>query len=204
MTHAQKDAFFATLPSNALYALCDQALLERNALSLRQFVILARTYNAVIIQYRYKHGRLDQVREQLKALRALWDGVLIVNDFVALASECDGVHIGQSDLMLYAETPLAAAHAVRMKIGEDAIFGLSTRNSDEIVLANTMPVDYIGLGAYRVTGTKSNTVMLGNALDMLAATSEIPVAAIGGVTFDDRFDYAAMRVMGSALMNAVV
>lgn len=204
MTREQKDTFFATLPANALYALCDQALLDRHALSLRQFVILAQTFNAVIIQYRCKHGRIDQVREQLEALRTLWDGVLIVNDFVSLASECDGVHIGQDDLMLYGETPLAAARAVRKKIGEDAIFGLSTRNSDEILLANTMPVDYIGLGAYRATGTKSNTVMLGNALDALAATSEVPVAAIGGVTFDDRFDHAAMRVMGSALMNAMI
>lgn len=201
MRRSEVTAFFKALPNNSLYALCDQSLLEQYDCSLEAYVERCRRFDAALIQYRNKTQDVQSVAYQLQRLRSLWNGPLVVNDHWRLASLCDGVHVGQDDLAAFDQVFSTAASQLRDAIGADAILGLSTRNADEIVIANTLPLDYIGLGAYRVTGTKSNTVVLGEKLDTLASASAHPVAAIGGVGFDDRFEHAAMRVMGSALLR---
>lgn len=201
MTRSEIDAFFAALPSNALYALCDQALLDTFNLSLKTYVDRCRTLGVPLIQYRAKGADADAVAERLTALRDLWDGLLIVNDHWRLSSFCDGLHVGQDDLLAFGGDPATAAAALREAVGPDCIVGLSTHNAAEIAAANHLPVDYIGLGAFRATGTKTDAAVLGAELDALAAASRHPVAAIGGIGFDDRFKHARMRVMGSALMR---
>ena len=201
MTRSEIEAFFTALPSNAVYALCDQGLLEGSALSLEEYAALCRREGVSLIQYRNKHDEDARVSEQLRRLRGAWEGVLIINDRWRLHTLCDGVHVGQEDLSAFGTTPEAGAAALRGHLGPGCIIGLSTHNLREIENANRLPVDYIGLGAYRATGTKSDAAVLGEALDTLAAASRHPVAAIGGVGFEDRFEYARMRVMGSALMQ---
>lgn len=201
MRRSEIGAFFKALPPNSLYALCDQSLLDQFDCALEAYADRCRGLGAALIQYRNKSRDMDAIAEQLQRLRMLWDGPLLVNDHWRLASLCDGVHVGQEDLAAFSEVFTDAAEQLRNAVGEDAIVGLSTRNAHEIAVANTLPLDYIGLGAYRVTGTKSNTVVLGERLDTLASTSVHPVAAIGGIGFEDCFEHAAMRVMGSALLK---
>ena len=63
-----------------------------------------------------------------------------------------------------------------------------------------MDIDYIGLGAYRATDTKSEAKVLGDKLLEIAKLSTHPVGVIGGVTLDDNFeDYIAYKVIGSGL-----
>ena len=200
MTRSEIDAFFAALPSNALYGLCDQDLLEAHNLSLQTYVDRCRALGVSLIQYRSKAADLAVAAERLAALRALWEGVLIVNDHWRLHTLCDGLHVGQEDLLAFGGGPSAAV-ALREAVGPDCIIGLSTHNAAEIATANLLPVDYIGLGAFRATGTKADAEVLGTDLDALAAASRHPVAAIGGVGFGDRFAHARMRVMGRALMG---
>jgi thiamine-phosphate pyrophosphorylase len=76
---------------------------------------------------------------------------------------------------------------------------LSTHNKKEILTANTLDLDYIGLGAYRTTATKDVSTVLGDSLDQLASLSKHDVAAIGGIRFDDAFEHVKYRVMSSAL-----
>ena len=66
-------------------------------------------------------------------------------------------------------------------------------------MANLLDLDYIGLGAYRATNTKEDAAPLQEQLDDLAALSKHPVAAIGGVRFDDMFENVSYRVISSAL-----
>lgn len=87
-----------------------------------------------------------------------------------------------------------------MAIGEDKIIGLSTHNADEIAIANELDLNYIGLGAYRASSTKSEAKVLGDKLDEIAAHSTHPVAAIGGVKLDDVFQYVTYKVIGSGLL----
>jgi len=201
MTRSEIDLFFGTLPPNAVYGLCDRALLDTYGLSLETYCGLCRHKGVSLIQYRDKHASPAEMTDRLRTLRNLWDGVLIVNDRWELHALCDGVHIGQDDLARLGPDAPSAAKALRQAVGEGCIVGLSTHNADEIDAANRLPVDYVGLGAFRATGTKGDAAVLGIDLDTLAAVSVHPVAAIGGVRFADRFEHAAMRVMGSALMK---
>jgi thiamine-phosphate pyrophosphorylase len=184
-----------------LYALCDQALLEREGVSLETFVEICRSKNAEIIQYRNKADETEQVKKQLIKLRKLWDRFLIINDRYELAPFCDGIHIGQEDLDAIDPDASRALKALKTAIGSDKIIGLSTHNAAEIERANTLDLNYIGLGAYRNTGTKAVESILGEKIDHLAAASRHPVAAIGGVTFDDRFEHVTYHVIGSGLLK---
>lgn len=201
MTRSDINAFFAALPSNAVYGLCDQVLLDAYGLTPERYCALCRGEGVSLIQYRNKSADTEAVAETLAKLRSLWDGVLIVNDRWRLHTLCDGIHLGQDDLAAFGPDPDAAVAALRAQVGEACIVGLSTHNAGEIAAANRLDIDYVGLGAYRATGTKEDAAVLGESLDALAAASVHPVAAIGGVGFEDRFDHARMRVMGSALIK---
>ncbi len=89
---------------------------------------------------------------------------------------------------------------VRDKIG-DKILGLSTHNKKEILEANELDLDYIGLGAYRKTSTKDTENILGEKLSLLASFSKHPVAAIGGVRIKDKIKNVTYLVVGSNLYD---
>ena len=75
---------------------------------------------------------------------------LIINDRVdvALATDADGVHIGQSDM------PYEIA---RKLLGPDKIIGLSVENMNDLLRANELDVDYIGISPVYCTPTKTDT-----------------------------------------------
>ena len=185
-----------------LYALCDQSSLDSRKLSLSDFVKLAIKHNAEIIQYRNKDADTETVKASLIELRSLWDGFLIVNDKVELVYLCDGVHMGQEDLELIDTDIEYAVIKVREIIGKEKLLGISTHNEKEVVRANKMDLNYIGLGAFKQTLTKNVTNLLGDTLDLLAANSKHKVAAIGGVKLDDKFKNVSYLVIGSGLYES--
>jgi len=184
-----------------LYALCDKDMLLSRGVSLEEYITLAISLNAEIIQYRAKHNDIASIKSDLIKIRQLFDGYLIVNDVYELISYCDGVHIGQEDLIAIDSNPQKAVKTLREVIGKDKIIGLSTHNETEIKIANSLDLNYIGLGAYRATSTKNVPKLLGDKLDVLAAFSKHKVAAIGGVTMHDTFKNVTYHVMGSGLFN---
>jgi len=185
-----------------LYALCDQDSLSSRNLSLLDFVNLAKKHNAEIIQYRNKNANLDTIKTALIELRSLWDGFLIVNDKYELIPFCDGLHMGQEDLLKIDENLETAVVKIRDIIGVDKLFGISTHNESEVKEANNMDLNYIGLGAYKQTLTKSVTNILGDDLDEIASFSSHKVAAIGGVKLDDKFKNVEYLVIGSGLYES--
>jgi len=184
-----------------LYALCDQDMLDEKGVSLEDYIALAKQNSAEIIQYRNKNADIAFIKQQLINIRKLYDGFLIVNDAYELVEFCDGVHVGQEDLKMIDEDPLKAVKILRSVIGKDKILGISTHNMQEVLQANEMDLNYIGLGAYRDTSTKKDvSVVLGDSLDDIAAKSKHFVAAIGGVTKKDRFKNVVYHVIGSGLI----
>ena len=184
-----------------LYALCDQDMLDAKGVSLEEYIQLAKQNSAEIIQYRNKNADIAFIKQQLITIRKSFDGFLIVNDAYELIEFCDGVHVGQEDLKAIDEDPIKAVKTLRYVIGEDKILGISTHNNQEVEEANEMDLNYIGLGAYRATSTKSDvSVVLGESLDSIAAKSKHYVAAIGGVKLDDSFDNVTYHVIGSGLL----
>ncbi len=187
-----------------IYALCDIDLLQRFGLSLEEFVAIAKSYNCQIMQYRDKHSLLQEKKERLKILRELWEGVLIVNDDLALARLCDGVHIGQEDLAkieeLFGCDSKEEAIILLKKFAKAKIVGVSTHTIEEVKQANNLEIDYIGLGAYRATATKDVEVVLGESLSLIARASQHRVVAIGGVRVFDKIDNIWKKAIGSDLI----
>lgn len=186
--------------SMQLYALCDRDALRARDVPLEEFIQKAKLHDAKIIQYRNKHDDIALIKNDLILLRQVWDGFLIVNDYYELIPFCDGVHIGQEDLYAIDRDPIRAITILKTAIGNDKIIGLSTHNKSEIEIANELDINYIGLGAYRATSTKSEAKVLGESLDELASYSKHPVGAIGGVKINDVFQHVTYHVIGSGLL----
>jgi thiamine-phosphate pyrophosphorylase len=129
----------------------------------------------------------------------VYDGTVIVNDTIELIDYADGLHIGQEDIRAYGDDLVDAVKQIRHIIGRK-LLGLSTHNKEEILEANTLDLDYIGLGAYRATHTKSEANVGGKALIEAASHSTHPVGMIGGVVLEDMFDEPiCYKVIGSGL-----
>lgn len=183
-----------------LYALCDADALSQKGVDFASFIEKAKSHSGEILQYRNKFGDIAQIKNDLITLRHLWDGFLIINDHYELAPFCDGIHVGQEDLAKIDPDPVRAVTILKLAIGEDKIIGLSTHNRKEVMIANTLDLNYIGLGAYRATQTKSDAKVLGLELDEIAKDSLHPVAAIGGVKLEDQFNHVTYHVIGSGLL----
>lgn len=185
-----------------LYALCDQDLLDKKGLSLEDFIEIAKQKNAEIIQYRNKNADVAFIKQQLIKIRKLYDGFLVVNDAYELVEFCDGVHVGQDDLRAIDKDIFKAVKILREVIKKEKLLGISTHNKEEVLQANLMDINYIGLGAYRDTSTKDNiSTIIGEKLDEIASLSKHFVAAIGGVKESDKFVHVTYHVIGSGLLK---
>ena len=124
---------------------------------------------------------------------------LIINDRadVALAVDADGLHIGQSDM------PYEIARAL---LGKDKIIGLSVETMDEVIAANALDVDYIGISPVYATPTKTDTLTpFGlEGIDEVMRLTRHRCVAIGGMNRDTIGDVIARGVEGVAVVSAIV
>lgn len=123
---------------------------------------------------------------------------LIINDRVdvALATDADGVHIGQSDM------PYEIA---RKLLGPDKIIGLSVENMNDLLRANELDVDYIGISPVYGTPTKTDTAEP-FGLEGLRKAVELsvhPTVAIGGMNASTISDVIAAGADGVAVVSAI-
>jgi thiamine-phosphate pyrophosphorylase len=153
-----------------------------------------------VLQYRAKFGI---VPEQLRALRSLAadrGAIVIVNDDwrAVKTFDCDGVHLGPDD------SGFARVDEVRFAL-PDAIIGLSCGTIEELIRANAMDVDYLGIGCVFVTSSKADAgPPIGiDGLRALAARTSRPVAAIGGITLQNLADVRDTGVAMAAVISAV-
>ena len=184
-----------------IYALIDIDTLGRFDISLIDFVKFLEDYHIPIAQYRNKSGSNKEFIRDIRAIKDIFSGRLIINDRLEFANIADGIHIGQEDMSNISNTPKEAIDTIKESISSDKWIGLSTHNLSEIKVANELDIDYIGLGAYRKSNTKSDANVSGDALLEIAKASRHPVAIIGGVRLDDNFDkdIISYRVIGSNL-----
>ncbi|WP_285138424.1 thiamine phosphate synthase [Microbacterium sp. lyk4-40-TSB-66] len=111
----------------------------------------------------------------------------------------DGIHLGQSDL------PVDAARAL---LGADALVGWTANTPSHLAAAAALPkgtVDYLGVGVIRATATKPDHPQpLGVAgFAELAASTDLPCVAIGGIDVDDVTALRAAGAAGVAVVSAV-
>jgi thiamine-phosphate pyrophosphorylase len=182
-----------------IYALLDKEALVKRGLSIVELSQKIQALNIPIAQYRNKVGSIEEKRQDLLDIRRFYRGQLIINDTIELIEYANGLHVGQEDLRLYADDLTTAIALIRNKIGSK-LLGLSTHNKKEILEANELNLDYIGLGAYRGTQTKAEAKILGSEALVLAKESKHLVGLIGGVKLSDSFpSQIKYRVIGSDL-----
>lgn len=124
---------------------------------------------------------------------------LIINDRVdvALAVDADGVHIGQSDM------PYETARAL---LGKDKIIGLSVETMEEVIAANALDVDYIGISPVYATPTKTDTLApFGlEGIEKVMRLSRHRCVAIGGMNRNTIGEVIERGVEGVAVVSAIV
>jgi thiamine-phosphate pyrophosphorylase len=162
-------------PLSGLYLIVDRSVCDR---APEEITLAALKAGVRWFQYREKKDARSGVFEvalRLRRITADFGAVLIINDHadIAVATDADGVHLGQDDL------PLTEAR----KVVGDRIVGISTHSLEEAREASRNGADYVGFGPVFPTRTKDAGEPKG--VEMLAKVSQsvsIPVVAIGGIS----------------------
>ncbi len=182
-----------------VYLVTDRTLCGNK--SLEDVVLQALQGGVMCVQLREKDVStrffVEEARK-IKALTAQFRAPLIINDRldVALAGEADGVHIGQED-MPYAEA--------RNLMGPQAIIGLSVETWDDVVQAEELDVDYLGVSPIFETPTKTYTKGRWGleGLARIKAYSRHPLVAIGGLNASNAADAVMAGADGIAVVSAI-
>lgn len=184
----------------SLYLVTDRRIAgERD---LKEQVLKAVQGGCTMVQLREKDIDTRQFVEEARALMRALAGTgvpLIINDRidVALAADADGVHIGQSDM------PYEDA---RTLLGDEKIIGLSVENHQEVLEANALDVDYIGISPVFSTATKTDTATpFGlDGTRQAVLDSLHPCVAIGGMNRKTAGDVMAQGVDGIAVVSDIM
>lgn len=124
----------------------------------------------------------------------------VVNDDVEAARllHADGVHVGQSD---------AHVREAWVRLGDDAIVGVSVQTRCQALLACEAGASYLGAGAMFATGTKRDAQLVSSdTLREICAEvgAGTPVVAIGGIDAGNACELAGLGVDGVAAVSAIM
>ncbi len=197
-SNLQKALGFEPSAFNYLYALCDYETLSKKSLTLDDFIKIAKKKDVKIMQYRDKISSFEEQKSNLLYLKSQLNIPIIINDKIELIDFADGLHLGQEDFLKIHKDKKIATKLIRAKI-KNKLLGLSTHNEMEILEANGLELDMIGLGAYKNSSTKDVSTILGDKISYLAKISKHPVCAIGGVKIEDKIGNIKFNVVGSAI-----
>jgi thiamine-phosphate pyrophosphorylase len=180
------------------------AILDTGVLKSKDIMETARQIidgGANIIQLRDK---LSNTRELISISRDLQklchdNGVLfIINDYldIALASDADGLHLGQNDL------PISIA---RSEMPIDKIIGCSVQTIEQARKAIEDGADYIAAGSIFSTNTKEDITVIGlNLIKQLKSESDLPLVAIGGIKLENAIKVIDAGADSIAIISAIL
>lgn len=184
----------------SLYLVTDRLLC--NGTPLEKIITEAVRGGVTMVQLREKNLDTRHFIEEAVLLKKALEpfGVpLVINDRVdvALASDADGVHIGQSDM------PYDMA---RRLLGPGKIIGLSVENMQQVDAANKLNVDYIGISPVFATSTKTDTAAPWGIDGMKEAIrrSVHPTVAIGGMNAATAGQVIGNGCDGIAVVSAIM
>jgi len=183
-----------------LYVITDEGL--SNGLSHAEIARLACEGGADVIQLRDKMmGKDEQLAaaREVRRITSLHGALFIVNDHldVAVASEADGVHLGQSDMKL--------ADALRTA-GKELLIGISVSTPEEALEAERGGADYVGAGPVFATSSKDDAAdAIGlDGLVRIRGAVRIPIVAIGGINKGNAASVIAAGADSVSVISAVV
>ncbi len=184
-----------------LYVVTDEHLSHGH--SHAEIAKLAVSGGADVIQLRDKEMSSADLFSTAKQIRKITKGkaLFIVNDRVdiALASEADGVHLGQDDLPV---------DVVRLLVPDDFIIGISVGSVSEALKGVKNGADYVAVSPVFSTDSKPDAGQ-GHGLESIAAIrkavpKKIPVIGIGGIDTGNAAGVIYAGLDGVAVISAVV
>lgn len=183
----------------SLYLVTDRPLcLGRD---LEDVVSQAIAGGASMVQLREKTAGTREFVELARRLHELLRPLavpLLINDRVdvALAAGVDGVHLGQSD-MEYADA--------RRILGHNALIGLTIDSEEQLVEANALDVDYLGVGPVFPTATKTDHAPVWGVEGIARARelSRHAFVAIGAVKAETAASIIQAGADGIAVVSAI-
>ena len=182
-----------------IYLVTDQAACTHHPLE----TVVAKAVQGGVSCVQLREKTLDTRRflERALALKAILAPArvpLIINDRldIALAAGAEGVHIGQSDMPY--------AHA-RQLMGPDAIIGLSVETWEDVIQAQDLDVDYIGVSPVFSTPTKTDTKEPWglNGLERINGYSRHSLVAIGGLNQSNITSVIQAGAQSIAVVSAI-
>lgn len=184
----------------SLYLVTDREL--ANGRELEWIVSEAVKGGVTMVQLREKECSTEEfiaIAKRVKSLLLPLGIPLIINDRldVTIAIDADGIHIGQSDLEY---------QTVRKILGKEKIIGLSVESMDDIIAANQLDVDYIGISPIFATETKKDTkTPFGlDGLREAVRKSIHPTVAIGGINRGNIDEISKTGVCGAAVVSSII
>lgn len=181
-----------------LYAVTDRAWTGKQ--TLMEQVEESLKGGVTCVQLREKElSDKDFLKEaiEMKNLCSKYNVPFIVNDNVevALKSNADGIHVGQSDMKV---------HELRKIVGEKMIIGVSAQTAAQAKEAERGGADYLGVGAVFSTSTKLDADSVSHeTVKAITDTVNIPVVAIGGISKNNISQLKGTGVDGVALVSAI-
>lgn len=161
------------------------------------------------VQIRLKKASDEEIKKLFLDIRDKAKETLttiIINDRVELAKSLGeegvaGVHLGKTDM-----NPAMA----RELLGPEAIIGVTAHSFDELMAYKGLDVDYVGVGPFAHTETKTDLApllglegMADIAVRAKEAKIELPLVAVGGIRLEDVQPLLAVGVNGIAVSGAI-
>jgi len=184
----------------SVYLVTDRGLSRgRSTLEILQGAVRG---GVTCVQLREKNCPIRDFIEQANSIKAYLrahDIPLIINDRldVAQAVGADGVHLGQSDMLL---------HVAWEILKDSMIIGISAESLQNAIEAEKGGADYIGVSPIYATPTKTDTAPpLGlEGLREIRNAVRIPLVGIGGLTKDNAGEVIKHGADGVAVVSAIV
>jgi thiamine-phosphate pyrophosphorylase len=136
------------------------------------------------VQLRLKDVDDDALRRAVDLLRPVVqsrDVAFLLNDRpdLAVATGCDGAHIGQEDMRV---------RDARRILGDELTLGVSCHGSRELAMSGgEAGADYVAFGAFFPTGSKADAPVEAepDILSWWSEMMELPSVAIGGIAAEN-------------------
>jgi thiamine-phosphate pyrophosphorylase len=187
-----------------LYALVDPE--HAGGRALADLARLVARGGATLVQLRDKRSDTRAMVESARAVKAAlapFKIPLLINDRVdvALASEAEGVHVGQEDM---------AVVDARRLLGREAIIGLSIKTVEQAEAAPIELIDYAGVGGVFATSSKDNPKppigppgLSRVAAALRARVADFPLCGIAGIDASNAGEVIAAGADGVAVISAL-
>lgn len=181
-----------------LYAVTDG--IGNGSCSSIEKIRMALEGGITMLQLREKHLSKEDYLKKAILIKELCEAFrvpLIINDHVevALESGADGVHLGSTDMDI--------AEARRL-LGPDKIIGATAKTIESALRCREAGADYLGCGAVFESFSKKEAVPISlEALKEITESVDIPVVAIGGITYKKVDLLKDCGISGIAVINGI-